>query len=1008
MDTNIFLDEFSSKNSVSNTSGLNVSLGGKRKLIPSTDTSYVISAYEQYEKEREECNIIRLTCQVNPICTNVLFNRITEIVKDEGSDDISMINYGVSGSNDIFDGVKYKEPSMEFWSGNAALYLSVDNMAASLSHSTTITDAVFMSSKDYSNCQCFDVVDSIHPTNAIRDMQLSKNDSNGKPFVYHCGLDIFNNHLIRSKTFKPVNKFYTEVTKSGCDELQSELSYGAFNTIADVMRDVNGNKVIEKMYFPISAQIDGNTKILARHLYEYDDIYTFDDAIAEKLLDKYNGWIGFVNGSKIKSYDDFGKNETLGIERPLMYKNGGDFIDMYPSRDLYSFIPKWNEARHRIEKNWNYCLTYPSSSTTDGFDDIIETNDGLNSLKAIYFDENTIADNGTSQLVIYGITKHGLSVGDYVNIYKTYTENGKTINEKILEEVEVSAIADDYIFTAFGATTKISDSWVQVTQKDIMNKKITVDGITYTLAEDKQNYFFRMVEGDIHKYYIVNAYGNNRGYVNLDEKAQHISYKKVTNGIECEYYVRIFSRLPNFKFASGTTTEYDLYGGNDNMIKTYQSPEFDFESHISRLAFAKNIYSDDVGEIVFTDNIDLSNIKDNLGRPLTSLYLTIIKNNKGYKEWYGFTNNPSSWYTDEIANERVEFSHCFGKVTCGFGLSDESAGETSIMSIKTINNSGINRGYNCGTINEGRTYDDSTSLGGLYTIDEDEIWFYSDTNFYGDLSCYDSFNAVEEHIQPMLHRFNTAQRESNRSASNDYFKSYVYDEINNDDYDKNDKYIIKSSVVNDANNKNEGYYYSPHYEIPIKTFSSLNSIMPMFLTIRSLVSTQNGTRITCLQNHFLGIGDKAMIYDLETDKCYYCITTSAINENVFVCDIYDEKGNKSDKIPDLFSSSTNITRYKLFKADNLNIPSYAHVIKDGTCRFIWRDVINNGINTSDKSIETYPFTNGAFYVNKKIDLYVRRQDPFGIYGLYSEDDVIGREMEIEKENNYVKDKEIKC
>ena len=185
--------------------------------------------------------------------------------------------------------------------------------------------------------------------------------------------------------------------------------------------------------------------------------------------------------------------------------------------------------------------------------------------------------------------------------------------------------------------------------------------------------------------------------------------------------------------------------------------------------------------------------------------------------------------------------------------------------------------------------------------------------------------------------------------------------------------------------------------------------MPMFLNIRSLVNTSNGTRITCLQNHFLGVGDKAMIYDRETNDYYYCITTSGDNDKVFICDIYDEKGNRTDRIPDIFSSDTDkLLRYRLFKIDNMEIPSYAHILKDGTCRFIWRNIVNNGMNTSDKSIETYPFTNGAFYINRRIDLYLRRQDPLDLYGLYSEDDVIGREMEIEKENNYVKDDEIKC
>ena len=96
--------------------------------------------------------------------------------------------------------------------------------------------------------------------------------------------------------------------------------------------------------------------------------------------------------------------------------------------------------------------------------------------------------------------------------------------------------------------------------------------------------------------------------------------------------------------------------------------EYDFESHVSRLAFAKNIYTDDIGEIVFTDDIDISNLHDNLGRPLTSIYITFIKNNMGYKEWYGYSND-TPWDISDISGNTVEFSHAFGKITCGIKTS---------------------------------------------------------------------------------------------------------------------------------------------------------------------------------------------------------------------------------------------------------------------------------------------------------------------------------------------------
>lgn len=214
MDTKIFLQGFDNKKSSNTSSGLNVEFKGRRKLLPLNDVAEVISQYDQYTEERENCNVIRLTCQVNPICSNVLFNKITEIVKGEGSDEISLLNYGVIGDNHPFDEVIYKPSgnnAIEFWSGSSMNYLSVDSIVyAKDSKSTTITSAVEdpNSIKNYRSTSAdSDIPNQVkHPTNAIRDAQLSKFDSNGESFVYHCGIDFFNNHLLRSNTFKMVCK----------------------------------------------------------------------------------------------------------------------------------------------------------------------------------------------------------------------------------------------------------------------------------------------------------------------------------------------------------------------------------------------------------------------------------------------------------------------------------------------------------------------------------------------------------------------------------------------------------------------------------------------------------------------------------------------------------------------------------------------------------------------------------------------------------------------------------
>lgn len=954
MDAKIFLQSHLSKKSSNTSNGVNVQFKGRRKLLPTNDVSEIVSQYDQYLLERESCNKIRLTCQVNPICTNVLFNPITEIVRYEGSNNVELLNYlEGKGSTDL--------------KNTDLLYKTTDVLCSSNLNGNSGSGK--------------------HHTNAIRDTQLS-NTKNG--FIYHCGLDILNNHLIRSNTFKTICK----------RDKNSDSNSDVFNTIGDTMRDVSGNQVVETLYFPVSSSIEGHKKDVEAHIYRYDDILQFDESISNRLIKKYDGWVGFYNRSKIKSYSNFENGDIMDIERPIMYKNGGDFIEMYPDRSLYSFVPKFNKYRNRIEKNWEYCITYPSSSTTEGFESII--NGDLKSLKAIYFDENSQGDNGGSQLVIYGITKHGLKVGDFVNIYNTYIEDGKTVNEVVAYSAEVTNVVDDYIFILQGISSTISDTWCylsDMTKKENDNETLYYNDVGYKNHSNK----YLTKSGSNTKYYII-----NNKYVNLDDKAQNISYKKVVNGVECDYYVRVFEKVPNFKNASAvTSSEYDIYKNDSELIHEYQDKKYDFESHVSRLAFAKNIYGDDVGEIVFTDDIDISNLIDNLGRPISTLYIMFFKSNKGYKEWYGFYPENYIEKRIDINSDNVTYSHCFGMLTCGYETSDESICNSDIDSIYTINNIGeSSQGISISKLNKGR---------GDYYHDT-EIAYDVDKKFYGDICCYDGYNIVEESIQPIMHRFNTAQRESSKSLSNEFYQKFNYDNIIYDDYDINQNFTIKTDVVKNVNQKKEGYYYKPFYPIEIKTFGSLNSVSPDFLKIIGIkkYDGENGRyySISTLSYHYLSPGDKSMIYDTEQDK-YYTLVTIENNESnykKFYFVAYDEKGTEKVDL-----DISDYSKFKLFKIDNLEVSSHASLLKDGTCRFVWRDLYNNGFSpTSAKSTEEYPFTNGAFYINKRIDIYVRRQDPYGVYGLYDGvgigADISGDDSytEVVSDNNYVKSDDIKC
>lgn len=1014
----IFLEGYNGKQTSNTSEGINVSLKGKRKLLPFNDVSETVSQYEQYTLERNECNKIRLICQVNVICSNVLFNRITEVVKDEGSDHVSFVNYGIDDDGTSMKNVLFKPTNMDFWSASTMNYISLDSSINGLAANSTLDAA--KSHNSYDSISTLTSQAAYHPTNAIRDTQLSDNNIG---YVYHCGLDIFNNHLLRSNTFKTVCPLPSSVSTEN-----SASDYTAFNTIADIMRDAKSNKVVEKLYFPIDANVDGNAKIALLHLYEYDDILPFADAISECLVAKYNGWVGFDNTSKTKTYKDFSNDEEMEIERPIQYMNGGDFIDMYPDRELYSFVPKYNQYRRRIEKNWNYCISYPSSSFTpsdeaDPFSDIIDIS--TKGMKAIYFDENTRADNGTKQLVIYSIAKHGLQSGDYVNIYETH--NGAS--RLLIAEAEVNTVVDDYIFTVFNAGVQISSSWIMLSDEDkLPNSTIEVDGVTY-MIDDSLSFFKK--EDDDNRFYIVNG-----SYVNFDSGTQHISYKKTIGGVECEYYVRIFSKLPNFKCSSGNTfNEYEIYKDNGKIINEYQDKKYDFANQVSRLAFAKNIYTDDIGEVVFTDDIDLSYLHDNLGRPLSMLYFTIIKNNHGYKEWYGFGyENDADWNPKNINDGNVEFSHCFGKITCGLPTCDESMHDSKIFSINRICNISDGDssetlpygGYDVSRINERK--EDAMPI-----IYQDEIWYDTDKNFYGDICCYDGYNAMEYHIDYIYHRFTPAQRECVASESADYFEAFNYDEITHDDYDISSPYTIASYSSSNSykcNDLKEGYYYCPFYEIPIREFGNLQTIMPDFLSIRQIKKINdsiNEYEIVCRQQHFLSIGDKAIIYDKAQDKYFTLTAVQGENDTyrTFTCLVTDEETGEAipltyvtsigteDAVPieGVVTTATEgapLLNYRLFKTDNLGVPSYASLLKDGTCRYVWRDVINNGMNGDASTIEQYPFTNGAFYVNKKIDLYVRRQDPYDMYGLYDSNDIVGNSSLSEEEDNYVQENDIIC
>ena len=887
----IILDSALSKKNTDKIKTLSVNLKGDKKMLPEMPVAPSFNAYEYYDSERYGCNKVRLICTLNPVCTNALFNPVTEVVKNEGSKDVEVLNY----QNGIYiDGTVVKTTLL--WNKNEA----------------------------------------------IRDTQLS-NETCG--YKYNCGADIFNNHLLRNTSFKSVN-FPTE----------DDLSVDNFNTIEDFLRGIDG-KVVKTT--PMT-QFDTDKKNL--HLYGSLDIYDFDDAIKNNLIEE-NGWFGFKNSSRFLTHEDVFKGSTqnceskpLDISKPINSMKAGDFIDMYPDRSLFMFTPKYNNHRNRIEKNWDYCITYPSSSTTSGFDMFL--NEELNSLKVVYIDDTTVDDNGVSLITIYSIAQHGLNVGDYVNIYQTYTNNsGKTINNVLCETVSVYNVYNKYIFQIRRGSTPSPSQKITLLSGVTSYTRVNINGQEETLTVDNDNENILVSETG-ERFFAIEGTDT----VNVDPKWQNISFKRVSeDGIDCKYYVRIFSRVPNFKY-SDKKPNAEIIENDKEYVK--ECSKVDFENHINKLAFSKNIYGDPISEIVYTDDIDVSYLKDNLGRPLSDMYLTIVKRNAGYKEWYGKNGSPIN-----IQSENIEFSHCFGENICGLRFSDEANNVGIVNDIRIINsidNNEINHGLNMAAIND---MDTETTQ---YALDFDNA-----INFYGDLCCYSPSECSEQVIQSVMNRFNTAQRELNDGdTSYEYFSATTIDNIKSGDYSSSGFTVEHKGMI--ALPRKEGYYYQPNYKITVKTVSSVLTTQKaktydILLLAKETINykvSDNVFEIGLSDNPNLVLNDEFSMYSINENKSYKCLVINCLSEKKFLINITEDDG-KAISTAKTFSD---IDNYKACVRDEVT-PQYAKLSSDGACNYLWRNVIPNGFDDFS-NIESYPFANGAFYIYKNINFYLRRQQPF--------------------------------
>lgn len=811
----IFLNEFKSKRSSNVDSNISVDLSTERKLLPTDDISETVDSYEEYAKEKDASGIFRLMFTINPVCSNILFNGRTEIVQDEGSPYAKVLD---------------EEVPISELNDNARAYAN----AYGKSRINFIDDTTVS-----------------HP--------LLGN------YTYHCGIDIFNNHMLRKSSFIAINN---EATPRG-----------KFNTLSDYLRDSSGEIVKEKI---IKAGDDyGNSLITVetdRHLYTKDSLYSFSRAINDRLVES-DGWVGFINPVSLNLQNVSVGNVDTTVNKCINNCGAGDFIDMYPGRDLYSFVPNVNPYRKRIEKNWDYCLTYPYESV-DNFE--LVSGSAGNGLKC------EVVSNLSGTVIMGGNREDGL-------VYLR-TQLSNTFQK--------------------GDTIKLSSD---ATGKHNMDYPVTVENVGH-LGEDTKHYFAIKLS-DLYDL-LAPVAGSSLNLDNLD-----IRVRRYENGLDCKYYLRKFRKVPNFNSENICVED----GVSEEEI---EGASTEFGSTMNKLAFSENIFSDRIAQILYDEDIILTGLRDNLGRPVSEIYLTIIKRNAGREIW---KTNPGS--------EEVEYSHCFGEVTSGFDLlPDPDYGDYNVH--KIWKNS-----------EEKPLESDITE---------------NNTFFYGDIVEFSPSLLRETVIEEVYHRFNTAQRDD---VGSDY-PSITYTEIISDDFD-----IGVPFRVNTGNTLSgmgvtlqccsEGYYYKPHYRIPIKEYDTkvLQGSHRKMVFSPSLSGTASSFTGRTAINYYLCSGDTLYLYKKEDGGRVEAVVTSVGGTNF---------SDISFKIKD--GSSLNIEKYGIFKV-NTEMPDYSYDLMDATGRYLWREPLSDSALTVDNELYDSIFTNGAHYRHLNINFYLRRQDPTGEYGL---------------------------
>ena len=315
----------------------------------------------------------------------------------------------------------------------------------------------------------------------------------------------------------------------------------------------------------------------------------------------------------------------------------------------------------------------------------------------------------------------------------TLVENNNSISLKdgiqIIEKGEVTINNRKYVFfkTPINHGLQRGDEIQLHNFIDNQNGGLYIDSRTYTivkLGNQDNNLPERIFVIDINP-------------IDIDFNLGVSTIKRVINGVESEYYVRVLKTLtPDEK-------DYDLYPAS----------------------YGVNYFDDKEAAFYFKSDIDVKDLRDNLGRPLSELFLTIVKNDQDGD----MTNiNNQYWLNEQSFLTDTQLRTRFWMPIVG--------------GYETENNVNVN--YNIRAV--GDNYPGgSPNYPQVYFPNIDE----SDDLFDNDIVEYNEHLLLERTLEEIFHRTNTVYREN------------------------------LSQIYSNKLDKREGYIYNPHRKIKIIDYS---------------------------------------------------------------------------------------------------------------------------------------------------------------------------------------------